>query len=139
VTAEATALKIPFQTRIAAGLHTGLADTRKRGVGGTAGPRPHELREAAAAACLAITARMVVEQLGIPNPQVAVRVWLDRSDATTVVNYRLTPAPRLDDHRRLAFAEQLERSPLRRTLTLTIEFAEHGAAAAPVGQAVPPA
>jgi hypothetical protein len=76
--------------------------------------------------------------MAIPNPQVVVRVWLDRSDATTVVNSRLTPDPCRDDHQHHAVAEHLGRSPLRRTLTLPIEFAEHSPAAAPVGQAVPP-
>jgi hypothetical protein len=108
------------------------------GAGGTAARRPQELLEAADVAGLAITARMAVEQMGIQNPQVVVRVWLDRSDATTVVNSRLTPDPRLDDPEHHAVAEHLERSPLRRTVTLPIEFAEHSPAAAPVGQEVPP-
>jgi putative redox protein len=144
VTVDTSALETPFQTRIAVDVHAGLADTRKGGVGGTAGLRPHELLEAADAACLAITARMAVarmavEQMGIPNPPAVVRVSPDRSDATTVVNSRLTPDPRLDDHQHHAVAEHLGRSPLRRTLTLPIEFAEHGPAAASVRRAVPPA
>jgi hypothetical protein len=102
------------------------------------GRRPQELLEAADVACLAITVRIAVEQMGIPNPRVAVRVWLDRSDAMAVVNSRLTPDPRLDDPKHHAGAEHLERSPLRRTVTLPIEFAEHSPAAAPAGQAVPP-
>jgi hypothetical protein len=77
--------------------------------------------------------------MGIPNPQVVVRVWPDRSDATTVVYSRLTADPCLDDHQHHAVAEHLERSPLRRTLTVPIEFAEHSPAAAPVGQAGPTA
>lgn len=114
MTVDTSALETAFRTRIAVGVHTGLADTRKGGVGGTAGLRPHELLEAADAACLAITARMAVAPTVIPNPQVVVRVWPDRSDATTVVNSRLTPDPRLDDHQHHAVAEHLERSPLRR-------------------------
>jgi putative redox protein len=91
VTVEATALETPFQTRIAASGHSGRADTRRGGAGGTAGLPGHELREAAVPACLAITARMAVEQMDVTDPTLIVRVWLDRSDATTVVNYRLTP------------------------------------------------
>jgi hypothetical protein len=108
------------------------------GAGGTAGRLLQELLEPADAARLARTARTAVEQRGISNPQVVVRVWRDRSDATAVVNPRLTPDPRRDDHQHHAVAEHLERSPLRRTLTLPIEFAEHSPAAAPVGRPVPP-
>jgi hypothetical protein len=108
------------------------------GAGGTAGRLLQELLEPADAARLARAARTAVEQTGIPNPQVVVRGWRDRSDATAVLNSRLTPDPRLDGHQHHAVAEHVERSPPRRTLTLPIEFAEHTPAAAPVGQAVPP-
>ena len=128
MTVDATAVGAAYQTRFATDVHTGLADTRKHGVGGTAGMRPHELLEAALATCLAITARMAIEQLGFADPTVAVRVWLDRSEVTTTVNYRLTPDHHLDDRQRRMVAEHLESSPLRRTLTLPLTFTEDRAA-----------
>jgi len=135
VTVEATALDTAYRTRFAAGGLTGLADTRKDGVGGTAGMRPHELLEAALATCMAITARMAIERMGIIEPKLGVRVWLDRSEAATVVNYGLAVDPRLDDLQRRALAECVERSRIRRTLTLPFAFAVHDLAADADGQA----
>ncbi|MFC6061039.1 OsmC family protein [Streptomyces ochraceiscleroticus] len=48
-----------------AGENEGLADTCKAGVGGSAGPRPHELLEAALTTCMTITARMALVDLGV--------------------------------------------------------------------------
>jgi uncharacterized OsmC-like protein len=75
-----------YQTRVATGGHVGLAHSGEKGIGGTAGTRPHALREAALATCLAIRAHIAIAQVGIAEPTVGVRVWRDRSEATTVVN-----------------------------------------------------
>ncbi len=116
MTVEAHALGVAYQTRFTAGDHTGLADTRKDNVGGSVGMRPHELLEAALATCMAITARMAMEEFGLAAPAVSVRVRLERSDRATIVRYGVTANPRLDDVRREVLANRLERSPVARTL-----------------------
>jgi putative redox protein len=40
--------------------------------------RPHELLEASVATCMAISARMALADLGVPDGEVRVRVHLER-------------------------------------------------------------
>lgn len=134
MTVDATGVGAASPAHFATDVHIGLADSRHDGVGRTAGMRPHELLEAALATGLAITARMAIEQLGFADPTVAVRVWPDRSEATTVVNQRLISDPRLDHRRRRAVAELRQSSPLWRTLTRTVDFAAEAPAAHLDGQ-----
>jgi putative redox protein len=125
----ATALDEPYRTRFTAHGHAGLADTRNDGVGGCAGMRPHELLEAALATCMTITARMAMEAIGIADPRAAVIVRLVRASTTTIVSYRLTVDPRLDDTQRAAVTARVERSPVVRTLQLPIALAAGATAA----------
>ncbi len=46
---EAVALSTAWQVKFRAGANEGLADTRKGGIGGSAGMRPHELEREQAA------------------------------------------------------------------------------------------
>jgi len=131
VTVRAVGCDEPYRTRFTAGAHAGLADTRKGGVGGSAGWRPHELLEAALATCMTITARMAMEGLGVSDPRVAVSVRLERAPAATIVRYRLSLDPHLDDAQRAAVITRVERSPVVRTLQLPVAIADDDAVADP--------
>jgi putative redox protein len=131
MTVTATVLDDPYQTRFTAGAYTGLANTRKGGVGGASGMRPHELLEAALATCMAITARMAAESVGMADPRAAVRVRLERCPTSTITRYRLTVDPRLDDAQRAEVIARVERSPVIGTLRLPVVVAADPAIAPP--------
>lgn len=119
---EATALPVPYQVRFRAGENTGLADTVKHGAGGSAGPRPHELLEAALATCMTITARMALAELGLAETQVTVTVTCVREEAATRFRYDISLDPALGELQGKALAEQLEGSPVRQTLSKPLFF-----------------
>ena len=116
MTVTATVLDEPYQTRFTAGAHTGPADTRKDGVGGAAGMRPQALLEAARPTCMARTARMATEALGLADPRATVGVRLERCPTSTIMRYRLTVDPRLDDAQCADVIARVERSPVSGTL-----------------------
>ena len=118
---EAVALSTPWQVRFRAGRHGGTADTAKRGVGGSAGLRPHELLEASLATCMNITARMALADLGVTDADVEVRVELRREESTTRFRYELVLPPELQKHRS-ALLERLTCSPVRSTLSKAVVF-----------------
>lgn len=120
---EAEALTAPWQVKFQAGDNEGIADTLKGGVGGSAGMRPHELLEASLAACMTISARMALSELGVNDVEarVRVRVHLEREEATTRFRYELLLAPELEAHRRAVLA-RVERSPVRSTLGKSLAF-----------------
>ncbi|QIS20052.1 OsmC family protein [Nocardia terpenica] len=118
---EATSISAPWQVRFRAGGNKGTADTRKNGVGGSAGMRPHELLEAALASCMTISARMALVEAGAPDAEVRVRVELDRADGTTTFRYELDLDPEYEHHR-AAVMERVERSPVRTTLSKQLTF-----------------
>lgn len=119
---EATTLPVPYQVRFRAGENTGLADTVKEGVGGTAGMRPHELLEAALATCMTMSARMALAELGRTDVAVTVAVFLEREESSTRFRYHVTTDPALDDAAHRVVVERIERSPVRRTLSKTLSF-----------------
>ena len=120
MTVTATVLDEPYQTRFTAGARAGLADTHEGGVGGAAGMRPHELLEAALATCMAMTARMATEALGLADQRASVGVRLERCPTSTLIRYRLTVDPRLDDAQRAAVVARVERSLVIGTLRLPV-------------------
>ncbi|WP_028924882.1 OsmC family protein [Pseudonocardia acaciae] len=119
---EASALPTPYQVRFRAGPNSGTADTLKNGVGGHAGPRPHELLEAALASCMTITARMALERMGVSGVEVNVEVELERTEEASTFRYRLTLDPPQDDARYDEVVASIERSPVRRTLSKPLLF-----------------
>ena len=118
---EAEPLPVPWQVRLRAGGNEGVADTVKDGTGGCAGMRPHELLEAALAACMTITARMALAGLGVADNGVTVRVHLEREEHATRFRYELILPPELEPHR-AAVAERVARSPVRTTLSKPLAF-----------------
>ena len=116
------ALAEPYQVSFRAGTNGGIADTLKNGVGGSAGLRPHELLEASLATCLAITARMALADLGLPDDVASISVSLDRQDESTRFRYAVTLAPEIDSATRDKIHDRLERSPVRCTLSKKLAF-----------------
>jgi putative redox protein len=122
---EATSLPAAWQVRFQADGNEGRADTVKDGTGGSAGLRPHELLEASLATCMAISARMALADLGVPDGEVRVRVHLEREPSATRFRYELILDPALEPHRP-AVTERVERSPVRSTLSQPLIFEPAG-------------
>jgi len=118
---QAQAMVDPWQVRFTNGTHSGVADTNKDGVGGDAGMRPHELLEAALAACMTITARRALADHGLDGTSVAVRVEVVRTETTTCFQYKLDLPGDLEYQRDILTAA-LERSPVRMTLSKSLLF-----------------
>ncbi len=110
-----------YRTRYQARGHTGLADTRKGEAGGDTAPRPHELLEAALATCIAISAQMALDELGLDGAAAA-RVSLERSPTASTFIYEVSLDPSLTAEQRRGVREQIEQSPVRRTLANPISF-----------------
>ncbi len=70
-----------YRTTVTNGRIETIADTTKAGAGSLEGFRPHELLEAAVAACMGISARLKADELGAGPVEVATEVSLDRSEA----------------------------------------------------------
>jgi putative redox protein len=70
-----------YRTTVTNGRVETTADTTKAGVGSLAGFRPHELLEAAVAACMGISARLKADELGLGPVEISTEVSLDRSNA----------------------------------------------------------
>ncbi|QKG25045.1 OsmC family protein [Actinomadura verrucosospora] len=118
---EAAALPTPWQVRFQADDNGGIADTLKAGIGGSAGMRPHELLEASLAACMTISARMALADLGVTGTEVGVRVHLEREESATRFRYELLLAPEIEAHRPV-IEERIARSPVRSTLSRPLAF-----------------
>lgn len=125
----ARALPSPYQVEYQAGPNTGRADTVKDGRGGDSAPRPHELLEAALAACITMTARMALDELGLPGVSVTARVDLDRQETATRFRYRVAFDPAPPAGVRETVLRRVERSPVRRTLSRPLSFVAEGALA----------
>ncbi len=104
---EARSLENRYQTELWAGSQRIVADTRKDGLGGSAGMRPHELLEAALASCLAISARIALQELGVEEPRLAVRVDLERGAEETAFVYALELQDALSAAQRAAVCARL--------------------------------
>src|SRR6266568_108225 len=74
-----------YGTTVTNGRVETTADTMKGSVGGFDGFRPHELLEAAVAACMNISARLKADELGLGPIEVATEVSLDRSRADRAI------------------------------------------------------
>ncbi len=99
------------------------ANTIKDGVGGTDGLRPHELLEAALAACMNISARMAAEKAGCRIDAVTTRVRLNRHGAGAVTfECVVSFGEEVTGEHREAVLRTVEECPVRRTLSRPIEF-----------------
>ncbi|UUZ86872.1 OsmC family protein [Paenibacillus sp. P26] len=79
--------------------------------------------EAGYAACLNITARMVLDSMKAPYDGVTVQVELDRRDeAATVFNYRIDIQGELDEDVKRIVLNKVANCPVKKTLSKPIEF-----------------
>jgi putative redox protein len=120
-----------YRTSVRSGDLQLLANTLKEGVGGTDGFRPHDLLEAALAACMNITARMAAEKAGVAVERVTTSARLDREgDGPVTFRCSLSISGELSEEERAAVANAVARCPVRRTLSRGIQFAfeatQHG-------------
>lgn len=108
----------PYLTQFTNGEHSAGADTTSTKGGGGRGFRPHELLEAALAACMNITLRMSAQRHGIPLVGASVRVCLNRDapDGPTFLYHTELHGSLSDAHRRQLLAS-LETCPVRTTLS----------------------
>jgi putative redox protein len=92
------------------------ADTMKGGAGSSDGFGPHELLEAAVAACMNIGARLKADEMGVGPVEVATEVSLDRSGDRAVFRGEVHVHGELTDEQRTALEEAAFRCPVSRTL-----------------------
>ena len=114
---------IRYQTLVSNGEHNTLADTTADKGGSNSGFRPHDLLEAALAACMSMTLRMAAEKRGIHLEGAEVKVSLDRSGSgEAVFDYSICFAGDLGDDHRSALLDALTRCPVRSTLSRGLGF-----------------
>jgi putative redox protein len=118
-----------YQTSFSDGEHEGVADTTADKGGEHAGFRPHDLLEAALAACVNMSVRMYADHHGIPLRGVTAKVSLDRTDPDEVVfRYDLEVDGELTEEQRDRLVQASHACPVRKTLSKKIRF-EHSAGA----------
>jgi len=113
----------PYQVEFSNGQHSALADTTNDKGGGQAGFRPHELLEAALAACMNMTARMYAAKHNIPLEKVVTKISLDRSAEDSVVyNTIVELTGDLTNEQRQAILASARACPVRKTLLKSVKF-----------------
>ena len=118
-----------YQTRFSDGEHEGVADTTADKGGEHSGFRPHDLLEAALAACVNMSVRMYADHHGIPLRGVTTKVSLDRTHPDEVVfRYDLEVDGELTEEQRNRLLQASRACPVRKTLSKRIRF-EHGTGA----------
>ncbi|HNR65807.1 MAG TPA: OsmC family protein [Atribacterota bacterium] len=92
-------------------------DTSKERGGLGDGISPHELLEAAAAACLNISIRIALDSLGIKADNVTVEVNLIRSvEGKSIFEYQYNIGDELNDEQKEKIEESILSCPVRQTL-----------------------
>lgn len=119
---EAVPIGDSYGVRFQARGHGGRADTIKSGTGGDSGMRPHELLEAALATCMAISARMAADDLGVAADDIRVVVNLDRTDTASVFRFEVQLPAHVTDAQAEVINGRVESSPVRRTLEAELRF-----------------
>ncbi len=120
----ATAEQAPYRTSVRNNTGELLANTVKDGVGGADGFRPHELLEAALAACMNITARIAAEKIGVALEDVSTSVHLKRDgEGPITFECGLSFSGQVTPEQRMKIAVAVAGSPVRRTLSRGVQFA----------------
>ncbi len=116
----------PYLTEISNASLTLKADTTKDKGGGGSGFRPHELLEAALAACINIHLRMYADNHGIPLEGVRILVSLDRNEPSKATfGYSIELAGELTAAQRERLLQIAETCPVHNTLLREIGFQRH--------------
>ena len=122
---EATSKPTRYQVKFTNGRNSATADTTSDKGGGDSGFRPHELLEAALAACMNMTATMYADKHGIPLEQVNTRVSLDRSGPKQAVfNCAVKLKGKLTIAQKKAVTAAARSCPVRKTLLRGVIFSE---------------
>ena len=122
---KAISKETPYQVEFTNGHHSAMADATKDKGGAEAGFRPHELLEAALAACMNITATMYAAKHAVPLKQVVTKVSLDRSDSEQVIFDCIVELKgNLTAEQRKALMSAVRTCPVRKTLSRSIKFSE---------------
>jgi putative redox protein len=109
--------KTAYLTRFSDGKHDAASDASTAKGGQGAGFGPHELLEAALAACVNIWVRMQAAQHGIPLDGISVTVSLERDDPhETVYDCGVILEGALSEAQRTTLLEAAQACPVRRTL-----------------------
>lgn len=115
---RARILEPAYLTELHDGCHTLFADTTVDKGGQGAGLRPHDLLEAALAACLSMTARMAAEHYGFALGPVEIQVRLDRSQPDTpCYGWSVSGLESLAAADRDRLLAALENCPVKKTLS----------------------
>jgi len=122
---QATSKTTPYQVEFTNGCQSALADTTKDKGGCESGFRPHELLEAALAACMNMSATMYAEKHSVPLDGVVTKVSLDRSGSAEVVfNCIVELTGNLTVEQRKAIMNAVHACPVRKTLLRGVKFSE---------------
>lgn len=112
-----------YKTVLANGKEVVYADVTPEKGGQGVHFRPHDFLEAGYAACLNITTRMVLDQMGLSYETVTVKVELDREiPDKTIFNYRVDIIGNIDAQTKNKVLRLVENCPVRKTLSKQIEF-----------------
>jgi putative redox protein len=115
----------PYRVQFTDGRHSAWADTTQDNGGGESGFRPHELLEAALAACMNMAATMYAAKHAIPLTQVVTKVTLDRSGSEQVVfRYSVELSGDLALEQRQAILSAMRVCPVRKTLMRGVRFSD---------------
>jgi trans-aconitate methyltransferase/uncharacterized OsmC-like protein len=141
VTTARTAAR--YGTTVTNGRVETTADTMKGSVGGSDGFRPHELLEAAVAACMNINARLKADEMGLGPIEVATEVSVDRSQAgRAVFRCLVRVGGALTDDQRATLKDAAFHCALSETLLrecVLVDGDETGRADRPTGTRLPAA
>ena len=119
----ASSEKEPLKTLVSDGEHELFADTTQDKGGQNAGFRPHDLLEAALAACINMYVRSYADNHAMPVEKVITKVELDRSDPTKAVFRNCVEIlGDLSDAQREMLAKVAEACPVRKTLSKPISW-----------------
>lgn len=112
-----------YHTEFTNGAHRSTSDTTPNKGGGNCGFRPHELLEAALAACMNMTVRMAADKQGIPLSSVSVTVSLNREEpGKPVFEYSVQFAEALSEAQKSRLLSAVELCPVRNTLSQPLRF-----------------
>jgi putative redox protein len=112
-----------YQTSYTDGVHVGIAGTTAEKGGTHSGFRPHDLLEAALAACISMTLRMYADRHEIPLQTVMTKVDLDRSNPDrTIFRYDLEIDGDLTAAQRDKLFAVASTCPVSKTLSRDVEF-----------------
>ena len=103
-------------TKIQAGIHTLLADVSESSGGNDTGPTPHELLEAALAACTIITCQMYAKRKNWNLESTDAQVQILLEGAETTISNKLNFRGDLTAEQRQKILEIADKCPIHRLL-----------------------